>query len=82
MFVPKIGKMDGKWTKNGFFEFIEKFGHSILLNLFYNENLLFAVSLHKPHICEKSFSWGYGPKCSQPIRLRDSLINHISRANE
>ena len=72
-------KMD---QKQGFFEFIEKFGHLILLNLFYNENLLFAVSLHKPHICEKSFSWGYGPKCSQPIRLQDSLINHISRANE
>ena len=32
----------GKWTKNGpktgIFEFIEKFGHSFLLNLFYNEN--------------------------------------------
>ena len=33
----------GKWTKNGpksgFFKFIEKFGHYVLLNLFYNENL-------------------------------------------
>ena len=31
-----------KWTKNvlktEFFEFIEKFGHSFLLNLFFNEN--------------------------------------------
>ena len=25
-FVPKIGKIDQKWAKNGFFEFIEKFG--------------------------------------------------------
>ena len=24
----------------------------------------------------------YGPKCSQPIRLQDSLINHISRTNQ
>ena len=23
----------------------------------------------------------YGPKCSQPIRLQDFLINHISRTN-
>ena len=24
----------------------------------------------------------YGPKCSQPIRLQDFLINHISRTNQ
>ena len=26
-FCPKIGKMDQKWAKKCFFEFIEKFGH-------------------------------------------------------
>ena len=37
-FAPKLGK----YIKNGpktFFEFIEKFGHYFLLNLFYNEYL-------------------------------------------
>ena len=24
----------------------------------------------------------YGPECSQPIRLQDFLINHISRTNQ
>ena len=48
---PKLGK----WTKNipktGFFEFIEKC-YRLLLNLFYNENILFAVFLHKSYIWE------------------------------
>ena len=37
--APKIGKMDQKWAKNRVFEFIEKPGHSFLLNLSCNENL-------------------------------------------
>ena len=42
----------GKWTKNGskteFFEFIEKFGYYVLLNLFYSENLYHLL-------CSKTF---------------------------
>ena len=56
-FTPKIRK---NGPKTGFFEFIEKFGHQFLLNLFYNENILFAVFLHKSRIWENFCSWGMG----------------------
>ena len=76
LFLPPLIWENGPTT--GFFEFIEKFGHQFLLNLFYNENLhcwlcsctnLIFLFLS----CE--------PKCSQPIRLEGSLINQISRIN-
>ena len=41
---PKIERMDQKWAKNMVFEFIEKFWHSFLLNLVYNENLYYLLS--------------------------------------
>ena len=45
-FCPQIRKME-KWSKNepetGFFEFIVKFCHQFLLNLFYNENLYYFL---------------------------------------
>ena len=40
-FAQKFGKIDPKWAKNGFFGFIERFGHYFLLNLFYDENLYY-----------------------------------------
>ena len=43
-FTPKISKLDQKWAKRGFCEFIKKFGHQFLLNWFYNENLYYLLS--------------------------------------
>ena len=37
-FAPKIGKMDQKWTKNGFLDLLKN-----LLNLFYNKNLYYLL---------------------------------------
>ena len=49
----------GKWTKigqkQGFFEFIEKFGHQFLLNLFYNENLYYMLCSFTNAIFGKRF---------------------------
>ena len=67
----------GKWNKNGpktgFFEFIERFGHYFLLNLFYNENVYCCVPPQIPYL-RKFLFLRYGPKYSQPIRLQDFLI--------
>ena len=66
-FTPKIGK---NGPKTRFFEFIEKFGHQFLLNLFYNENIICRVPAQIPYLGKFLFL-GYGPKCSQPIRLHN-----------
>ena len=47
-------KLTKNGPKTGFFEFIEKFGHQFLLNLFYNQNLYFLCSCTNP-IFEKTF---------------------------
>ena len=39
----KLGKWIENGPKTGFFEFIEKFCHSFLVNLFYNENLYYLL---------------------------------------
>ena len=74
----------GKWTKNRpktrFFEFIKKFGNWFRLNLFYNENLYYLLCSYTNPIFGKKFFLRYGPKCYQPIRLREFLVNHISWA--
>ena len=54
-----------------FFEFKETFGHNFSLNLFYNENLLFAVFLHKSYIWEKSYFWDIG---QEALSQRDCRI--------
>ena len=74
-FVPKIGKMGQKQV---FFQFIGKFGHQFSLNLIYNENLYYLLCPCTNPISVKILFLRYGPKCSQPIRLQDFLINHIS----
>ena len=50
--------------------------------MFYNETyIIWCVPAQIPHLGKISFL-RYGPKCSQPIRLQDFLINHISRTNQ
>ena len=51
----------------------------ILLNLVYNENLFYLLCFCTNPIFGKILVLRFGPKCSQPIRLQDILINHISR---
>ena len=43
---------------------------------------MFAVFLRKSYILETFCSWDMGQKYSQPIRMQDFLINHISRTNQ
>ena len=74
-------KMHQKWTKNRVFEFNEKFGHYILLKLFYNENWYLMCSCTNPIDQEKILLLRYGPNCSQPIRLENFEINYIPRAS-
>ena len=72
----------GKWPKIGFLEFIEKFGHEFILNLFYNENIIDCVPaqiLHLGKVCSWDMGW---LKCSQPIRLQDFIINHIAKTSQ
>ena len=74
-------KMHQKWAKNRVFEFNEKFGHYILLKLFYNENWYLICSCTNPIDQEKILLLRYGPKCSQPIRLHNFKINYIPRTS-
>ena len=78
-FYPKNWENGPKMSqKQGFFEFIENFCHEFLQNLFYNKNLFYLLCSYSG----KFLFLRYGPSCSQPIRLQDFLINHISRANQ
>ena len=82
-FAPKLGK----WTKNG-----PKTG--VFFNLLENLVIIFCwiSSVMKIHIIccvpaktpylGKFLFLRYGPKCFQPIRFQDSLINLISRTNQ
>ena len=72
--------MNQKCAKNGFFLFIEKFGHSFLQNLFYNKNYSCAPA-QIPYL-GKFFFKRYWPKCTQPMRSQDFSTNHISRTNQ
>ena len=42
-FAQKLGKWAKNGPKTGFLQFIRKFGHYILLNLIYNENLYYLL---------------------------------------
>ena len=72
---PRMGQ-------NRLFEFIEKFGHEFLLNLFCKENLYHLLHSWINLTFGNILFLKYKPKCSQPIKLKDFLINHISRTNQ
>ena len=69
---PKLGRPK-MGQKQGFFNFLE----NLVINFYW------ILSIMKIYIIccvpAKFLLRRYGPKCSQPIRLQDSLINHISR---
>ena len=77
-FVPKIGKMD-TMDKNGFFigKFINFYWIWPIMKIY----IICCVSAQTAFLGKFLFL-RYGPKCSQPIRLQDFLINCISRRNK
>ena len=77
-FVPKIGKMS---QKQGFLNLLK----NMVINFYWicfimKIYIICCVPGQIPYL-EKFLFLKYGPKCSQPIRLQDFLINHISRTN-
>ena len=80
---PKLGKWAQNGPKTGFF-------FNLLENLVTNFYRLWSimkiyiiccVAAQIPYL-RKFLFLRYGPKCSQPVRLQDFLINHISRTNQ
>ena len=84
IFAPKIGKMNQKWAKNSFvFFYLLK---NLVINFYWicfimKTYIVSCVPVQIPYLGKILFL-RYGPKCSQPIRLQDFLINHISRKNQ
>ena len=58
-FLEKIG------PKIGFFEFMEEFGHSLLLNLFYNENLYYLLRSYTSPIFPLGKIWVKVPSANK-----------------
>ena len=71
-----------KWARNRVFEFIKKFGHYFLLNLFYNENLYLLCSwtnpifgkVFVPEIWAKIFSANLIPKFFNHLYLQNKSM--------
>ena len=81
-FVPKIGKIALKWAKNRVFFNLLK---NLIINFYWIYSVMKTfiicfVPTQIPYV-GKMFQ-RFGPKCSQPIRLQDFLINHVSRTNQ
>ena len=75
-FAPKMGQ------NQGFFNLLE----NLVINFYWIWSImkiyiLCCVPAQIPFLGKFLFL-RYGPKCSQPIRLQDYLINHISRTNQ
>ena len=73
---PKMGQ------KNSFFNLLE----NLVINFYWIWSIMeiyiiCCVPAQIPYLGKFLFL-RYGPKCSQPIRLQDFLINHISRTNQ
>ena len=73
---PKIGQ------KHGFLNILKNLVISFywicsIMKIF----IIYCVPAQIPYL-KKFWFRRYGPKCSQPIRLLDFLINHVSRTNQ
>ena len=73
----KIKKMD---QKQGFYHLLKNLVIKFYWICSVINIILFAVFLHKSR-SGKFLFLAYGPKCSQPIRLQDFIINHICKNN-
>ena len=82
-FSPKMGKKRPKiGQKHGFFNLLE----NLVINLYWIWSvmeiyIIYCVPAQIPYLGKFLFL-RYGPKRSQPIRLQDFLINHLSRTNQ
>ena len=80
-FAPKLRKKAQNGPKTGFFQLLED-----LVITFYwiwsimEIYIICCVPAQIPYLGKFLFL-RYGPKCSQPMRLHDFLIDHISRTN-
>ena len=82
-FCPKIGKKVPKMgQKQCFFNLLK----NLVINFYWILSVMqiYVICWVPAQISYlgKFLFLRYGPKCSQPIRLQDFLINHISRANQ
>ena len=78
---PKIGKLTRNGPKTGFFNLLENFVINFYWIYSIMKYIICCVPAQIPYLGKFSFL-RYGPKCSQPVRLRDFLINHVSRTNQ
>ena len=78
-FAPKIGKMG---QKQGFFNILKNY----VINFYWICSMMKIYNIccvpTQISYLGKFLFPKYGPKCFQPIRLQDFLINHISRTNQ
>ena len=82
IFLPqKLGKWAQNGPKTGFFQLenlvIDFYWIWSIMKFF----IICCVAAQIPYLGKLLFL-RYGPKCSQPIRLQDFWINHISRTNQ
>ena len=83
IFCPKNWKNEPKMDqKKGFLSLLE----SLVINFYWIWSIIkiyiiFCVPAQIPYL-RNFLLLRYGSKCSQPIRLQNFLINHISRTNQ
>ena len=80
IFSPKNGEIKQKWSK-------ELLKHLVIFIdfywIFFVMKICFICCVSAQIPCLGKFLFvRFGPKFSQPIRLQDSLINHICRTNQ
>ena len=82
---PQNRENGQKRGQKRFFEFIENF-LNFTINLYWIRSItktcIFCSVPAQIPFLRKFWFLRYGPKCSQPIRLQEFLINHISRTNQ
>ena len=79
-FAPKIGRMN--FQKRSFLNFLK----NLVINFYWICSIVkiyitCCVTAQTPYLGKFLFL-RCGPKCYQPIRLQDFLINHISRTDQ
>ena len=82
-FATKTGKMDQEWVKNRVFWIYWKI---LVINFYWicslvKIHIICCVPAQIPYL-QKFLFLRYSLKCSQPVRLQEFLINHISRTNQ
>ena len=84
IFLPsKLGKWSQSGPKTGCFFYLLE---NLIINFYWIWSVMkmYIICFVPEQISYlgKFLFLRYGPKCSQPIRLQDFLINHISRTNQ